>query len=115
MHNRVQAGEEALDVPERTKSYDGYAFSPAADRWRLSNDISFSLAFLPDVSPQTNLGFRLALTRYAEEFSAHHTAGMRHRFAQFIRDTKTGTVTAAALINWRAQLDSRNEWKLGGL
>ena len=115
MRDTDHAGEEALDVPEDAQSHDGYAFSPAADRWRLSKDITISLAFLRDVSPQTSLGFRLALTRYAEEFSAHHTENMRDRFAWFIRDTKTCTVTAAALINWRAQLDARNEWKLGGL
>ena len=115
MRDTVHAGDEALDVPESANSHDGYAFSPAADRWRLNNYITISLTFLREVSPQTSLGFRLALTRYAEEFSAHHTENMRDRVAWFIRDTKTDAVTAAALINWRAQLDSRNEWKLGGL
>ena len=115
MRDTVHAGDEALDVPESASSHDGYAFSPAADRWRLNNYITISLTFLREVSPQTSLGFRLALTRYAEEFSAHHTGNMRERVAWFIRDTKTDAVTAAALINWRAQLDSRNEWKLGGL
>ena len=115
MRDTVHAEDEVLDVPESASSQDGYAFSPAADRWRLSSNIMISLACLRDVSPQTSLGFRLALTRYAEEFSAHHTRNMRDRFARFIRDTKTDAVTATALINWRAQLDSRNEWKLGGL
>ena len=115
MRDSIHAGDEALELPEDAKSHDGYAFSPRADRWRLSKDISFSLAFLREVNRETSLGFRLALTRYAEEGSAHHTAGMRHRFAQFIRDTKTATVTGVALINWRAQLDARNEWKLSGL
>ena len=115
MRDSVHAGDEALELPEDAKSHDGYAFSPGADRWRLNKDISFSLAFLRDVSRETSLGFRLALTRYAEEFSAHHTGGMRHRFAKFIRDTKTATVTGVALINWRDPLGSRSEWELGGL
>ena len=115
MRDTVHAGDEALELPEDAMSHDGYAFSPSADRWRLSKDITFSLAFLRDVSRETSLGFRLTLTRYAEEFSAHHTGGMRQKFAKFIRDTKTATVSAAALINWRGQLGSRNEWELGGL
>ena len=40
---------------------------------------------------------------------------MRHKFAQFIRETKTNAVTAVALINWRGQLGIRNEWLLGSL
>ena len=115
MRDTVHAGDEALDVPESASSHDGYVFSPANDRWRLNNHITISLTFLREVNPQTSLGFRLALTRYAEEYSAYHTGNMRDRVAGLIRDTKTDAVTAAALINWRAQLDSRNEWKLGGL
>ena len=83
------------------------------DRWRLNKDVSFSLEFLRDASPKTNLGCRLALTRYAEEMSAAHTRNLRERFAQFIRETKASAVTSEALINWRSQLDSANEWKLG--
>lgn len=115
IRDSIHTGDEALELPEDAKSHDGYAFSPGTDRWRLSKEVSFSLANLRDVSRETSLGFRLALTRYAEEFSAHHTRGMRERFAEFIRDTKTATVTGVALINWRAQLNSRNEWKLGSL
>ena len=104
-----------LEVPEAAKSHDGYEFSPASDRWRLSKEVTFSLRFLRDVSPETNLGFRLSLTRYAEERSASHARNMRERFAWFIRDTKASSVTVDALINWRSQLDSANEWKMGGL
>ena len=115
MRDGDRAVQAPLDVPELAKSYDGYAFSPSSDRWRLSKEVSFPLAFLRDVSPETNLGFRLALTRYAEEFSASHTRNMRDRFAWFIRRTKASAVTVDALLNCRSQLDSANEWKLGGL
>ena len=109
------APQVSLEVPEAAKSFDGYAFSPRSDRWKLSKEISITLAFLRDVLPATNLGFRLALTRYAEEYSASHTSNMQQRFAQFIRDTRAPAVTVDALINWRSQLSSRHEWMLGAL
>ena len=91
--------EDVLELPESATSHDGYTFSPNADRWRVSKDVSFTLVFLRDASPKTNLGCRLALTRYAEEMSAAHTRNLRDRFARFMRDTKATTVTSAALIN----------------
>ena len=115
MRDGQRSVETTLELPEIATSLDGYAFSPASDRWRLSKDISFSLEFLQDATPETNLGFRLTLTRYAEEMSAAHTKNMRVRFAWFMRDTKTSAVTGEALINWRSQLDAANEWKLGSL
>ena len=115
MRDGQRALEDALELPESTMSHDGYVFSPAADRWRVNKDVSFSLAFLRDASPKTNLGCRLALTRYAEEMSADHTRNLRDRFAHFMRETKASAVTSEALINWRSQLDSANEWKLGSL
>ena len=107
--------EADLKLPESATSHDGYAFSPASDRWPLSKDIAFSLAFLQGVTPETNLGFRLALTRYAEEMSARHTGNMKQLFSEFIRVTKASAVTDEALINWRSKLGTANESKLGGL
>ena len=107
--------EPRLKVPQTATSHDGYEFSPASDRWKLNKDTTFLLEFLDDVDPETALGFRLALTRYAEENSASHALNMRERFAEFIDDTDASAVTGPALINWRSQLDRNNEWKLGGL
>ena len=116
MRDTVHAGDEVLDVPESASSQDGYAFSPAADRWRLNKDTTFSLTFLREVTPQTSLGFRLALTRYAEEFSAYHTAAMRHsNLRRFIRDTATDAVTTAAVAQLAGSARSeRDEWQPGG-
>ena len=113
--SNVRALQAPLEVPQVAKSHDGYVFSPRSDRWELSKEVSFSLAFLRDLTPETNLGFRLALTRYAEEFSACHTLNMQQTIALFIRDTKASAVTVDALINWRSQLDAKHEWNLGGL
>ena len=115
MIREFPADEDQLTLPQRAKSHDGYEFWPSADRWRLSKDVNFGLTFLDGASPEVELGFRLALTRYAEEHSARHTQNMRYEFQWFIRDTGTRTVSAEALINWRAQFDDNDEWKLGAL
>ena len=115
MSNVSRAAQENLDLPRVATSHEGYEFSPSSDRWQLSKDRSFSLCFLRYVCAEANLGSRLTLMRYAQEFSASHTRGMRDRFFTFIRDTKAPAVTVDALINWRSQLDADNEWKLGGL
>ena len=115
MIRELPADEDQLTLPQRAKSHDGYEFWPSADRWRLSKDVNFGLTFLDGPSPEVELGFRLALTRYAEEHSARHTQNMRYEFQWFIRDTGTRTVSAEALINWRAQFDDNDEWKLGAL
>ena len=115
MSSVARAAQEHLDLPRVAKSHEGYEFSPSSDRWQLSKDVTLVLSFLRHVSAEANLGFRLALARYAQEYSAKHTQNMRFRFSCFIRDTKTPAVTAVALTNWRSQLDAAHEWRLGGL
>ena len=115
MSNVARAAQEHLDLPPVAKSHEGYEFYPSSDRWRLSKEVTFSLSFLCDVSAEANLGFRLTLTRYAQELSAKHTQNMRFGFSYFIRDTKTPAVTTGALINWRSHLNAANECRLGGL
>ena len=110
-----RAAPAGLVVPQVATSGDGYEFSPSSDTWHLSKDIKISLSFLRDLTQETNLGFRLTLTRYAEEFSASHTANMREYLVCFTRDTRAPAVTVDALINWRSELDAANEWKLGSL
>ena len=104
-----------LELPQVATSNDGYEFSPASDKWQLSKDIKFSLSFLRNVTQETNLGFRLTLTRYAEEESASHAVNMREEFWWYVRDTGARAVTVDALINRRSELDADNEWKLGAL
>ena len=50
MRDGERAVEAGLELPESARSHDGYAFSPASDRWRLSKGISFSHAWLRGTS-----------------------------------------------------------------
>lgn len=96
-------------------SKDGYSFDPADDHWKLNKDVSISLDLPTQVDEMTEVGFRVALQRYAEEASARHTENMATRFKRYIRDTGAARVTAVDLINWRTVLDADEQWQLGGL
>ena len=115
MNNLAFAAELGLDLLKNERSSAGYTFSPTSDRWQLNKDTSISLDGLRQVSEATALGCRLALTRYAQEYSADHTANLRNEFMAFIRSTGTTAVTSAALINWRSNLGTVREWRLGVL
>lgn len=107
---KVKKRAEALAV-----SKDGYSFNPSDDHWRLNKDVLISLVFPGRIYASTEVGFRAALQRYAEEASARHTRNMETRFKRYLRDTGASKVTAVDLINWRAQLGADEQWQLGGL
>lgn len=115
MDSELKADNLHLDLPPTAKSLDGYEFSPAADMWKLSKDFNFSTDFLRELSPETELGFRLTLTRYAEEGSASFAQLVIARFKRFLRATGAIAVTADAILNWRSQLDSAHEYFLGDI
>lgn len=96
-------------------SKDGYPFDPSDNHWRLNKDVLISLVLPTVIDERTEIGFRAALQRYAEEASARHTENMATRFKRYLRDTGAALVTAVDLINWRTILGSDEQWQLGGL
>ena len=109
MRSEMSSAETVLELPLVVNSRDGYQFFPNSDQWRLNKDVAFDLSFLHQVSPEANLGFRLALVRYAEDGGSPYTLRQqRNHFRAFIHDTGTSTVTVEALFNWRGQLNNNS-------
>ena len=112
MNPRLQKSRS--DPSSLSMSKDGYPFDPGDNYWRLNKDVLISIGVATALSSGTQLGFRQALKRYAEEMSAMHTYNMAERMKRFIRNTGASSVTPTALISWRAILGSDEQWQLGG-
>lgn len=105
----------SLQSPFKT-SRDGYSFDINANTWVLNKDII--IRFQKDVlelEPDTLIGFKKTLARYAEEASAKHTLNMYHRFQRMVRDNGCKTVDEHVIKNWRTMLDNEHQWYLGAL
>jgi integrase len=97
-------------------SRDGYAFDQDSYLWRLNKDVTISFQEeVLSLNSELLQGFKQALSRYAEELSAHHTSNMYLRFQRFIRDTKCEEIDVNSILNWRSMLNDENEWYLGSL
>lgn len=96
-------------------SKDGYPFDPLGKHWKLSKDVSFSLALPGDVCPRMQSGFRSALARYAQEFAPRSVVTLLTYFRRYLRDTGASQVTTADLANWRTMLTKKHESYLGSL
>lgn len=97
-------------------SRDGYAFDQDSYLWRLNKDVTISFQKeILSLNSKLLEGFKQALSRYAEELSAHHTSNMYLRFQRFIRDTKCEEIDVNSILNWRSMLNDENEWYLGSL
>jgi len=93
----------------------GYLFDFMSSEWRLDGSTVIYFRRLAELDRDTESGFKNALCRYAEELSAMHTFNMFNRFNAFMKETGEGKITLQGLTNFRASLDSENEYKFGAL
>jgi integrase len=96
-------------------SRDGYTFDVRTSHWRLNKDVVISLGMAAELPEPTQTGFREALRRYAEDYSARHAENMASRFNRYLRDTHAQDVSVEGLLNWRVVLGDQNQWHLGAL
>lgn len=120
MNNVVQVSKKQQALANLNSSFkvsrDGYSFDINANKWELNKEVTISFqADVLELDKETRVGFRKSLARYAEEFSASHTANMYLRFQRMIRDTGCKSVTEHVISNWRTMLDDEHEWYLGAL
>lgn len=96
-----------------TKS--GYPFYFSDSDWRLDGSTVINFGRLTSLDEDTEIGFRKALCRYAEELSAKHTYNMFYYFSAYLKNTGSSHVSVVSLTNYRSSLNEANEYKLGGL
>ncbi len=116
-----QTSDDALQAPQRSQTKEGYCFVAGAKRWRLSRDITLSLAWMDIyLTPALQTSARKALQLLAETVSGAYAAsasGSLHIFARHTEPQRgpLETITAVDLISYRATLDKQHEWRLGTL
>ncbi len=113
------------DFDEEIKSRDGTKFNPAADNWCFSTNSGtkyFDLARIELLcAPDLALAVRKTLTWYLEYRSEAHASNLNNRLHHFLGEMsqemvgKVDVVTERMVVNYRANLDSTNEWYLGCL
>ena len=106
--------EPAQEVDWRTSKM-GYKFDREADIWQIDGSMTINLGRMRDLDNKTQDGLRNALCRYAEELSSSSTDLAFSYFNMYCDQTSARSVTVTNLTNWRASLDSENEYKLGAL
>ena len=104
------------------RSYSGihvskynYQFDFLAERWQIAGDIALVFKKLETDDHEFELGFRAALSRYAEEFSAHHTINMFKATRAYLVKTGAKSLTEKDISNFLFQLPKEEEYKLGSV
>jgi len=93
----------------------GNEFDFLSDKWELSG--SYSLNFRNIVMPSHDfeVGFRAAITRYAEEKSAPHTFNMYQKTKKYLEATGARSITAKGLSSFKSELRKEKEYELGAV
>lgn len=99
------------------KSSAGYEFDENHDEWMLDGSIRISLSFLSElgVEKKTADGFRMSLSRYAQDLSSSHCRNIRERALNFFKVTEAKSFSIEALSSFRSNLDDEHMWYLGVL
>ena len=96
-------------------SKGNYEFDVYQDVWRLNADFSLNFQLLAPLklTPKFKMNFRLVLAEYVSGFSAGYVqsiyVNIRHLFAVGV----TEAIKEEHIINFRATLNKKTEWKLG--
>tara|TARA_R110000796_G_scaffold186678_2_gene303582 strand:+ start:6452 stop:8032 length:1581 start_codon:yes stop_codon:yes gene_type:complete len=92
----------------------GYSFRLYDDQWILDKNTTVYLRkFRRYISGHVLDGFLKALSFFARNLSAGHTAECADRFLHFLKTTGAEEITEVALINYRASLTPDKESYLG--
>ncbi|MCG8073720.1 MAG: site-specific integrase [Candidatus Thiodiazotropha taylori] len=93
----------------------GYEFEFESNKWRISGGVSVGLGNLLFVDSDCRLGFRAALSRYAEEYSADHTRNMADIFSFYIKHTQETRLSIKGITLFKEKLGDDLEWRLGSI
>jgi len=93
----------------------GYEFNFMSERWQLSGDISVLFKNIETDDHDFELGFRAALSRYAEEYSPFHVENMFKATRAYLKKAKAQSLTVNGLSVYKSQLAKEHEYKLGAV
>src|SRR6266852_6287480 len=111
----------AMTLPASSTSFDGVAFFPSADVWKL-NDRTRASASIDwrrvgnCLSEELLFGVKSTMRWYAETRSLSHVRNIMACFNLFIEglapSTALRSITSAHLMSYRSTLLPQHEWKL---
>ena len=95
----AKAQTEARSAPALRKSTAGYEFDEDSDSWRLDGSVSVRLTFLAEMGVDRKVaeGYRMALSRYAQDFQSGSVSAINQATKKFLRVTSAGNFAAEAL------------------
>ena len=116
-----QLAASYASTPWRIRTRSGIEFDASGDVWAYREgliDVSVDFGTLAGISPELLMGAKRTLAWYVEHRSADHVMNLHTRLLHFVRSTvsesgKLESITSVALINYKAKLESSNEWYLG--
>ncbi len=98
----------------RYQSRAGYWFNLHAPVWALDkNNTVFLKRIRESLRDEALEGFLSTLAHYAKTMSAAHTRNIADRCAAMIGEAGATSIQTNVLINYRASLKRKDEWKLG--
>lgn len=98
---------------EHHQSRAGYWFYEDDPIWNLDKDNAVHIKrFRSTLSSDSFKGFIKTLANYATTMSGAHTRNIADRCSAMLAETGADSINTTVLINYRAQLDRENEWKL---
>lgn len=104
------------------KSYSGehkskynHTFVFEANSWRISGKKVLHFDKLPELAPECSVGFRAALSRYAEFYSDDHVRNMFAVMKKYLVVSGERSVTLAGVSKFKDSLNSDQEYVLGSI
>ena len=110
-----ESNQVNLNSIQLHKSKSGYQFDFHANKWMLDGSYVINFSRLRRINKETEIGFRKALCRYAEELSSAFTITVFTHFNMYFDATCCESINIIDLTNYRASLNADNEHKLGVL
>ncbi len=122
--NSHDLAAEAVPLPQRTKTRDGFEFDPRPDSWLIgslqSRSVKFEFGDLQGVTPSLVHRLKLTVLDLLEKQSFSHGFNLWGRFREFHRGVLSighlyDAIDLGSLVNFRVSLGPTTVWKLGAV
>lgn len=113
--NQLKGAEKAKRKSDKRLSKANYEFELYDDIWQLdaNRSLNFKLLVSLRLDPKFESNFRLALADYGCEFSSSYTDNLFRYCRWFFAVGVTSQINEEHLINYKATLTMKTEYKLG--
>lgn len=93
----------------------GYPYIFESDKWLISGSKTINFALMPAADPDFLIGFRAAVSRYAEEQKDSSAFNVFFRTKKYLLETDESQITVSGLMKYKNMLSEKDEWQLGAV